>query len=79
MGSDHAGFVASGADDTIVFAWFDLFRVPATGGSPTPLLKVDEHGVNASSGTHPFFRPARQSCSRSEWLTPTRKTMPKSA
>ena len=25
-----------GPDDTIVFAWFDLFRVPASGGSPTP-------------------------------------------
>jgi serine/threonine protein kinase/Tol biopolymer transport system component len=29
-------------DDTIVFAWFDLFRVPASGGSPTLLLRVDE-------------------------------------
>jgi serine/threonine-protein kinase len=31
-----------GADDTIVFAWFDLFRVPASGGTPKTLLKVDE-------------------------------------
>jgi serine/threonine protein kinase/Tol biopolymer transport system component len=33
---------AWGPDDTIVFAWFDLFRVPAAGGSPTLLLKVEE-------------------------------------
>jgi serine/threonine-protein kinase len=33
---------AWGPDDTIVFAWFDLFRVAAVGGVPKLLLKVDE-------------------------------------
>jgi serine/threonine-protein kinase len=33
---------AWGPDDAIVYAWFDLFRVPAAGGTPALLLKVDE-------------------------------------
>jgi len=48
---------AWGPDDTIVFAWFDLFRVSATGGSPTLLLKVDEqHGERFYR--HPSFLPS---------------------
>jgi serine/threonine-protein kinase len=46
-----------GPDGTIVFAWFDLFRVPASGGPPTPLLKVDEdHGERFFR--HPSFLPS---------------------
>jgi eukaryotic-like serine/threonine-protein kinase len=46
-----------GPDDTIVFAWFDLFRVPASGGSPTPLLKVDEQRGERFF-RHPSFLPS---------------------
>jgi serine/threonine protein kinase len=48
---------AWGPDDTIVFAWFDLFRVPASGGSPTPLLKVDEQRGERFF-RHPSFLPS---------------------
>jgi serine/threonine protein kinase/Tol biopolymer transport system component len=48
---------AWGPDDTIVFAWFDLFRVPASGGSPTLLLKVDEGRGERFLG-HPSFLPS---------------------
>jgi serine/threonine-protein kinase len=46
-----------GPDGTIVFAWFDLFRVPASGGSPTPLLKVDEDRGERFF-RHPSFLPS---------------------
>ena len=46
-----------GPDDTIVFAWFDLFRVPASGGSPTTLLKVDE-ARGERFFRHPSFLPS---------------------
>jgi eukaryotic-like serine/threonine-protein kinase len=46
-----------GPDDTIVFAWFDLFRVPAAGGSPTLLLKVDEQRGERFF-RHPSFLPS---------------------
>jgi len=46
-----------GPDDTIVFAWFDLFRVPASGGTPTTLLKVDE-GRGERFFRHPSFLPS---------------------
>jgi len=46
-----------GPDGTIVFAWFDLFRVPASGGSPTTLLKVDE-GRGERFLRHPSFLPS---------------------
>jgi eukaryotic-like serine/threonine-protein kinase len=46
-----------GPDDTIVFAWFDLFRVPASGGSPTTLLKVDE-ARGERFIRHPSFLPS---------------------
>ena len=46
-----------GPDDTIVFAWFDLFRVPASGGSPTLLLKVDEERGERFF-RHPSFLPS---------------------
>jgi serine/threonine-protein kinase len=46
-----------GPDDTIVFAWFDLFRVPASGGSPVPLLKVDEQRGERFL-RHPSFLPS---------------------
>jgi Tol biopolymer transport system component len=46
-----------GSDDTIVFAWFDLFRVPASGGSPTTLLKVDE-ARGERFFRHPSFLPS---------------------
>ena len=46
-----------GPDDTIVFAWFDLFRVPASGGSPTLLLKVDEQRGERFY-RHPSFLPS---------------------
>jgi Tol biopolymer transport system component len=45
-----------GPDDTIVFAWFDLFRVPAAGGSPKLLLKVDEQ-KGERFYRHPSFLP----------------------
>jgi Tol biopolymer transport system component len=48
---------AWGPDDTIVFAWFDLFRVPASGGAPTPLLKVDEQRGERFF-RHPSFLPS---------------------
>ena len=48
---------AWGPDDTIVFAWFDLFRVPASGGSPTSLLKVDEQRGERFF-RHPSFLPS---------------------
>ena len=48
---------AWGPDDTIVFAWFDLFRVPASGGSPTVLLKVDEERGERFF-RHPSFLPS---------------------
>jgi hypothetical protein len=46
-----------GRDGTIVFAWFDLFRVPATGGTPTVLLKVDEQRGQRFY-RHPSFLPS---------------------
>jgi serine/threonine protein kinase/Tol biopolymer transport system component len=46
-----------GPDGTIVFAWFDLFRVPASGGSPTTLLKVDE-ARGERFLRHPSFLPS---------------------
>jgi serine/threonine-protein kinase len=48
---------AWGPDDTIVFAWFDLFRVPAEGGSPSLLLKVDEQRGERFY-RHPAFLPS---------------------
>jgi serine/threonine-protein kinase len=48
---------AWGPDDTIVFAWFDLFRVPASGGSPAVLLKVDEDRGERFF-RHPSFLPS---------------------
>ena len=48
---------AWGPDDTIVFAWFDLFRVSASGGSPTTLLKVDEQRGERFF-RHPSFLPS---------------------
>src|SRR5437588_11646515 len=48
---------AWGPDDTIVFAWFDLFRVPASGGSPRLLLKVDEQRGERFF-RHPSFLPS---------------------
>ena len=47
---------AWGPDDTIVFAWFDLFRVPAAGGDPKLLLKVDEKNGERFY-RHPSFLP----------------------
>jgi serine/threonine-protein kinase len=46
-----------GPDGTIVFAWFDLFRVPASGGLPTTLLKVDEERGERFL-RHPSFLPS---------------------
>ena len=46
-----------GPDDTIVFAWFDLFRAPAAGGSPSLLLKVDEQRGERFY-RHPTFLPS---------------------
>jgi serine/threonine-protein kinase len=46
-----------GPDDSIVFAWFDLFRVPAAGGSPSVLLKVDEQRGERFF-RHPSFLPS---------------------
>ena len=46
-----------GPDGTIVFAWFDLFRVAAGGGAPTVLLKVDEKQGHRFY-RHPFFLPS---------------------
>jgi len=48
---------AWGPDDTIVFAWFDLFRVAASGGSPKLLLKVDEQRGERFY-RHPSFLPS---------------------
>ena len=48
---------AWGPDDTIVFAWFDLFRAPAAGGSPSLLLKVDEQRGERFY-RHPTFLPS---------------------
>ena len=48
---------AWGPDGTIVFAWFDLFRVPATGGAPTVLLKVKET-LGQRFYRHPSFLPS---------------------
>ena len=47
---------AWGAEDTIVYAWFDLFRVSATGGSTKLLLKVDEQNGERFY-RHPSFLP----------------------
>jgi serine/threonine-protein kinase len=46
-----------GPDGTIVFAWFDLYRVPAAGGAPTVLLKVDEQ-QGQRFYRHPSFLPS---------------------
>jgi serine/threonine-protein kinase len=46
-----------GPDGTIVFAWFDLFRVSADGGAPTVLLKVDEK-QGQRFYRHPSFLPS---------------------
>jgi serine/threonine-protein kinase len=46
-----------GPDDSIVFAWFDLFRVQASGGSPKPLLQVDEQRGERFL-RHPSFLPS---------------------
>jgi Tol biopolymer transport system component len=46
-----------GPNDSIVFAWFDLFRVPAAGGSPGVLLKVDEQRGERFF-RHPSFLPS---------------------
>ena len=48
---------AWGPDDTIVFAWFDLFSVPAAGGTPKLLLKVDEQ-QGERFYRHPSFLPS---------------------
>jgi serine/threonine-protein kinase len=48
---------AWGTDNTIVFAWFDLFRVPASGGTPQLLLKVDEERGERFF-RHPSFLPS---------------------
>jgi serine/threonine protein kinase/Tol biopolymer transport system component len=48
---------AWGPDDTIVYAWFDLFRVPAAGGEPSLLLKVDEQRGERFY-RHPAFLPS---------------------
>ena len=62
---------AWGPDDTIVFAWFDLFRVPASGGSPTVLLKVDEERGERFF-RHPSFLPSGKAILfTSEWRIPT--------
>lgn len=45
-----------GPDGTIVFAWFDLFSVPAAGGEPKLLLKVDEK-AGERFYRHPSFLP----------------------
>lgn len=44
-------------DGTIVFAWFDLYRVAASGGAPEVLLKVDEQ-QGERFYRHPFFLPS---------------------
>ncbi len=48
---------AWGPDGTIVFAWFDLYRVPADGGTPGVLLKVDEQ-QGERFYRHPAFLPS---------------------
>jgi serine/threonine-protein kinase len=46
-----------GRDGTIVFAWFNLYRVPASGGAPTVLLKVDDR-LGQRFYRHPSFLPS---------------------
>jgi serine/threonine-protein kinase len=46
-----------GPNDTIVFAWFDLFSVPGGGGTPKLLLKVDEKRGERFF-RHPYFLPS---------------------
>jgi serine/threonine-protein kinase len=46
-----------GPDETIVYAWFDLFRVSSSGGQPTLLLKVDEQRGERFF-RHPSFLPS---------------------
>jgi eukaryotic-like serine/threonine-protein kinase len=46
-----------GPNDTIVFAWFDLFSVPAAGGTPKLLLKVDDQRGERFY-RHPSFLPS---------------------
>jgi Tol biopolymer transport system component len=48
---------AWGPDGTIVFAWFDLYRVAASGGTPAVVLKVDEQHGERFYG-HPAFLPS---------------------
>jgi hypothetical protein len=48
---------AWGPDDSIVFAWFDLFSVPASGGTPKLLMKVDEQRGERFF-RHPAFLPS---------------------
>ena len=48
---------AWGPDQTIVFAWFHLYRVPASGGSPERLLEVDE-ARGERFLRHPSFLPS---------------------
>jgi serine/threonine protein kinase len=50
---------AWGPNDAIVFAWFDLFRVPAGGGAPSLVLKVDERRGERFY-RHPAFLPSGQ-------------------
>jgi serine/threonine-protein kinase len=59
IGSAVSGIAGAawGRDDEIVFAWFDLFRVPASGGSPKLLLKVDEERGERFY-RHPSFLPS---------------------
>src|SRR3954464_2962688 len=52
--------IAGGAwapDGTIVFAWFDLYRVAADGGTPDLLLRVDEK-QGERFYRHPAFLPS---------------------
>ncbi len=48
---------AWGPDQTIVFAWFHLYRVPASGGLPERLLTVDE-ARGERFLRHPSFLPS---------------------
>jgi serine/threonine-protein kinase len=52
---DHFG-ATWGADDTIVYAWLDLYRVPASGGRPELLLKLD-HSRGERYYRSPAFLP----------------------
>jgi serine/threonine-protein kinase len=54
-GVDHFG-ATWGADDTIVYAWMDLYRVPAAGGNPDLLLKLD-HAQGERYYRDPVFLP----------------------